>query len=250
MFALAACGRPANTADATTAARADPAPVTTTPAPAEPAPEPWRYAPALAAAVPAGHSAAPVLELADGVRGRARIVVAVATGDAPVRLEIWDFSQNNERGVLARLGDPVVLLDLRDIRDADARLAADAVADLRREIASPGNEVVRPLGLPGEPTALPAELARLAAACTGTGDAPTRTHALARLIRGLDDHLVWEQARLPELLRRLQTGPWTVGEATPLGARRMRLAATEDARPLQLELARTQDRWALVAVEG
>lgn len=209
-------------------------------------PEPWRYGPALAGAVPAGQSAAPVLELADGLRGRARIVVAVAAGDAPVRLEVWDFSQNNERGVLARIGDPVVLLDLHD---ADARLAADAVAELRREIASPGNEAVRPLGLPGEPTALPAELARLAAATTGPGDAATRTHALAQLIRGLDDRLVWEEARLPELLRRLQTGAWTVGEATPIGARRMRLAATEGTRPLQLELARTQDRWAIVAVE-
>ena len=241
MFAPA-CGPAPNTADATTAARPAPA------EPVEPGPaEPWRYAQALAAAVPAGHSAAPVLELADGVRGRARVVVATAAGDAPVRLEIWDLSQNNERGVLTRVGDPELLLDLGD---ADARLSADAVADLRREIASPGNETVRPLGLPGEATALPAELARLAAATTGPGDAATRTAALARLIRGIDDRLVWQDARLPELLRRLQAGPWQVGEATPLGARRVRLAATEGARALQLELARTQDRWALVAVDG
>lgn len=257
MFALAACGPSPNTADATTSApgsasgsapgsaSAKPADVPVAAAPETPAP--WRYAPAVAASVPAGHTVAEVLEVADGVRGRARIVVAVAAGDAPVRLEVWDFSQNNEPGLLERRGEPTLLLDLAD---ADARLPADAIAALRREIASPGNESVRPLGLPGEAIAVPAELARLAAEITGPGDAAIRTRALATFIRGVDDHLVWEQARLPELLQRLRAGPWTIGEATPLGTRRVRVSATEAGRPLQLELARTQDRWALVAVDG
>jgi hypothetical protein len=189
--------------------------------------------------------AEPVLELADGVRGRARIVVAVAGGDKPVRLEVWDFSQNNERGLLARLGDPEILLDLGDVR---GRLVTTAVATLRREMAMPGRERVRPLGLPGEPAAVVAELARLASESTGAPDAATRARALALFIRGVDDRLVWDDARLPELLRRLQNAPWVTGASTPVGARRVRISATEEGRPVQLELARTQDRWALVGV--
>lgn len=243
MSALAACSPsppPAgNAADTSTLA----APAQ---APASPAPEPWRYAPALAASVPSGVRAAPVLELADGLQGRARVVVAVAQGSAPVRLELWDFSQNNERGVLERSGEPQLLLDLHSLADADARLAAEPVADLRREIASPGSETVRPLGLPGEPADLPAELSRLAAASVGSGDASVRTQALALLIRGLDDELVW--TRLPELLRRLRAAPWIAGEVTELSPRRVRISAREADRPLTLELNRKQDRWVLTAV--
>ena len=189
--------------------------------------------------------AEPVLELADGVRGRARIVVAVAGGDRPVRLEVWDFSQNNERGLLTRLGDPEILLDLGDVR---GRLVTGALATLRREMAMPGHERVRPLGLPGEPATVVAELARFASETTAATDAATRARSLASFIRGVDDTLLWDDARLPELLRRLQNAPWVTGTSTPLGTRRVRISATEEGRPLQLELARTQDRWALVGV--
>jgi len=235
--ALACCGpaEPRNTADATNAS-AGAATAQEPPA----APLPWRYLPALAAGVPAGLAAEPVLELADGLRGHARFVVAVASGDAPVRVEVWDFSQLNEREKLERVGEPQLLLDLRE---PDAALAADAVAALRREIASPATETVRPLGLPGEPAAVLAELARLAAASAGPGDAATRARALAQFTRGLDDRLLWD--RLPELLRRLRGAPWTVGTQSPVGARRVRISATEGARPLTLELTRTQDRWTL-----
>ena len=242
MSALAACSPSpppaANAADTSTLAPGQ--------APASPAPEPWRYAPALAASVPSGVRAAPVLELADGLHGRARVVVAVAQGSAPVRLELWDFSQNNERGVLERSGEPKLLLDAQNVADADARLAAEPVADLRREIASPGSETVRPLGLPGEPADLPAELSRLAAATDGDGDAAVRAQALAQLIRGLDDELLW--TRLPELLRRLRATPWTTGELTELSPRRVRISAREADRTLVLELDRKQDRWVLTAV--
>ncbi len=239
----------ANAADATTPAPANTANTTSTAKPAEvPIPAqaqtPWHYAPALAAATPAGVHAEPVLELADGLRGQARIVVAVATGETPARLEVWAFSQNNERALLARTGEPEVLLDLGDVRGL---LATDAVATLRREMAMPGRERVRPLGLPGEPPAVLAELARLATATTAATDAATRARSLALFMRGVDDELIW--SRLPELLRRLQNAPWIPGEATPLGARRVAISATEEGRPVRLELARTQDRWALVTVE-
>ena len=242
MSALAACGPrgPGNAADATNSA----ASATTTAT--APAASPWRYTPALAAGVPTGLTAEPVLELADGLRGRGRFVVAVAQGEAPARLEVWDFSQRNERGLLERVGEPLVLLDLRGL-DGDAAMAAADVAALRREIASPGSESVRPLGLSGEPAAVVTELARLATVSTGSADAPTRARALAQFTRGLDDSLLWD--RLPELLRRLRTAPWSPGAQTPKGARRVELAATEGARTLHLELTRTQERWLLSAVE-
>ena len=204
---------------------------------------PWRYGPALAAAVPAGVVAEPVLEVADGLRGRARIVVAVAQGEAPVRLEIWDFSQNNPRDRLERVDAPVVLLDLDP---AGAVVADEVLAGLRREMASPASESVRSVGLAvaGEPTALLAELARLAAEATTPGAVGARV--LAQFTRGLDDRLLWS-GRLAELLRRL-AGGWRVGEVTPVGARRMRVVVTEGERALQLELARTQDRWVLTDV--
>lgn len=199
-----------------------------------PAASPWHYAPALAAAVPPGAHAEPVFELADGLHGRARIVVAVAEHEVPARIEVWDFSQNNDKGLLARVGAPQLLLALT-ASPADARWDGDAAAALRREIASPGNEAIRPLGLPGEPAALLPELARLAAASV-QGDAPARARALAQFTRGLDDRLLWE--RLPELLRRLPT--WAADPPVILGPRRVKISAREGERRLALELTRTQ----------
>jgi len=242
--ALAACGpTPQNAADTSnTASSASASASTPTPAAAS---TPWRYGPTLAAAVPPGLAASPVLELGDGVRGRGRIVVAVAGADSPARLEVWTFSQFNEHDRLERVGTPGLLLDLGDL-DAGIGLPRELVAGLRREIASPGSESVRMMGLPGEPAAVLAELARLAAAATGPGEPALRARALAEFTRGLEDRLLWE--RLPELLRRLRAGPWSVGEPTPLGARRIRFTAREGDRSLTLELARMQERWILTEV--
>jgi len=207
--------------------------------------EPWRYGPALTAAIPAGVYAEPVLELADGIRGRARIVVAVASGDRPARVEVWDFSQNNERGLLTRTRDPQVLLDLGDVR---GRLVTEAVAALRREMASPGTEVVRPRGLPGGPDAVLAELARLATASTAGPDAATRARSLALFIHGIDGHLLWDKGRLPEILRRLQNAPWTIESQSQLGGRRT-ISAREEGRPVELLLTLSHGRWVLFSVD-
>lgn len=210
-----------------------------------PTPEPWRYGPTLAAAVPPGIAASPVLELGDGLRGRGRIVVALAGADAPVRLELWTFSQFNANDRLERVGTPELLLDLGQL-DAGTDMPDELVTGLRREIASPGNESVRVLGLPGEPAAVLAELARLAAVATSPGEPALRARALAEFTRGLDERLLWE--RLPELLRRLRTGPWSVGEPTPLGTRRVRFTAPEGDATVTLELTRLQERWVLSEV--
>jgi len=211
----------------------------------ETAPGPWRYGQALADAVPPGLAASPVLELADGSRGRGRFVVAVAGADAPARLELWTFSQRNERDRLERVGAPELLLDLGEL-DAGVDLPEPLMTGLRREIASPGNEQIRARGLPGEPGAVLVELARLAAASTGPDAPELRARALAAFTAGLDDRLLW--TRLPELLRRLRGGPWGVGEPTPVGARRVRFSAREGDRAVTLELTRTQDRWVLSEV--
>jgi len=197
--------------------------------------------------VPPGLAASPVLELGDGLRGRGRIVVAVAAADSPARLEVWTFSQFNARDRLERVGTPELLLDVGELA-ADARLPGELVAGLRREIASPGSESVRVQGLPGEPAAVLVELARLAAVATGPGEPGLRARALAEFTRGLEERLLWE--RLPELLQRLRAGPWRVGEPTPLGTRRVRFTASEGERSLTLELARMQERWILTEVEG
>ena len=211
----------------------------------KPTPEPWRYGPTLAAAVPPGIAASPVLELGDGLRGRGRIVVALAGADAPARLELWTFSQFNPNDRLERVGTPELLLDLGQL-ETGIGMPGELVAGLRREIASPGSEVVRALGLPGEPAAVLAELARLAAVATSPGEPTLRARALAEFTRGLDERLLWE--RLPELLRRLRTGPWSVGEPTPLGARRVRFTARDGDATVTLELTRMQERWVLSEV--
>lgn len=231
-FALACCGPP----EAPPTNNRDPVVTAVPAASATPAPSPWRYTPALAAAIPTGTHAEPVLELADGLHGHARIVVAVAVADAPARVEIWDFSQNNDKALLARVGPSQVLLALA-ASPADASWDRDAAATLRREIAGPGNEAVRPLGLAGEAAALLPELARLAAAST-QGDAPTRARALAHFTRGLDERLLFE--RLPELLRRLQGPAWTIDPPVALGPRRVKISAHEGEHDIELELTRTQ----------
>lgn len=249
--ALAACGQaaPQNTADtnnvATSTSASPTSAIKVAEKPAPEAPAPWRYGQALAAAVPPGLAASPVLELADGLRGRGRFVVAVAGVDVPARLEVWTFSQHNERDRLERVGAPELLLDLGEL-DTGVGLPDALMAGLRREIASPGNEQIRARGLPGEPGAVLAELARLAAVSTGQDAPAVRTRALAEFTRGLDERLLW--ARLPELLRRLRAGPWRVGEPTPVGTRRVRFTAREGDRAVTLELTRTQDRWVLSEV--
>jgi hypothetical protein len=242
--ALAACGpTPQNAADTSNGATP---PVAADAKATAPTTTPWRYGPTLAAAVPPGLAASPVLELAEGLQGRGRFVVAVAGADAPARLELWTFSQFNERDRLERVGPAELLLDLGHL---EVGMPGELVAGLRRDIASPGNESVRAQGLPGEPAAVLAELARLAAAATGTGEPATRAHALAEFTRGLEERLLWE--RLPRLLQRLRSGGWSVGEPTPLGARRVRFSARDGDRSVTLELTRMQERWVLSeVVEG
>jgi hypothetical protein len=202
------------------------------------APEPWLYAPALRDSIPAGLAVRPVFELADGGRGRAEIGVAVARPGAAPRLEVWEFSQNNPRERLERVGEARELVALDAPREARGQLDA-----IRTSIARPGNEFVRIRGLDGEPEAIVAELQRLAATVRDAAASPEqRAEALAGLTRALDDHLLFTENRLPELFAAL-TGTLEVAAREPVGERRVVVTLREP--PRRLTFARTGERWAL-----
>lgn len=229
-FALAGC--PQGPGEPSAAPQA-----TQTPPPAPR--EPWLYTPALQAAIPAGTVALPVFELADGQRGRARIAVAVAEAGAGPRLEVWDFDQNNPRERLERVGEARELVALTP---GAARAELDAV---RTAIARPGNEFVRIRGLEGEPEAIVAELSRLARAIEDAAAEPgRRAQALATLTRALDDHLLFTDNRLPDLLTafRAPEAPAVAGREA-IGERRVALTLEEP--PHRLVFARSGERWVL-----
>lgn len=203
--------------------------------------EPWQYTPALRAAVKeSGSVVEPVFELADGRTGRAQIGVAVGTG-TQLRLEVWDFDQNNPRERLERVGEPRRLVALDG---SGGRAEIDAV---RKAIAQPGNEYVRPRGIEGSPEALPGELGELARLIDdGKEPIEQRVRALARLVRALDDHALFEANLLPALLEALPTGR-EVARTEALGERRVRVILKEPAHVLVF--ARSGERWALTDVE-
>jgi hypothetical protein len=182
----------------------------------------------------------PVFELADGHTGRAQIGVAVGIG-TQVRLEVWDFDQNNPRERLERVGEPRELVALDG---SGGRAEIDAV---RKAIAKPGNEYVRPRGLDGPPETLPAGLARLASMVRdGKEPLELRVQALASFVRALDDHVLFDKNSLPELLEALPvTGE--VARTEALGERRQKLTLKEP--PHVLVFARSDERWVLSDVE-
>lgn len=201
---------------------------------------PWQYTPALRAAVEPGMTVEPVFELADGLTGRAQIGVAVGIG-TQVRLEVWDFDQNNPRDRLERVGEPRELVALDG---SGGRAEIDAV---RKAIARPNNEYVRPRGLDGPPETLPAKLAQLASiARDGKESLELRVPALASFVRALDDHVLFEKNLLPALLEELPVAG-EVARTEALGERRVRVVLKEP--PHVLVFARSGERWVLSDVE-
>ncbi|MCY1010662.1 hypothetical protein OV079_34875 [Nannocystis pusilla] len=98
-------------------------------------------------------------------------------------------------------------------------------------------------GLDGEPEAIVAELQRLAAAVRDDAASPElRAQALADLTRALDDHLLFTENRLPELLA-ASSRELTVAAREAIGERRVTVTLREP--PHRLTFARTGDRWAL-----
>lgn len=220
---------------------APPPPAAAGPPAAKASAGPWQYTPALRAAVEPWMRVEPVFELADGRRGRAQIGVAVGVGTR-VRLEIWEFDQNNPRERLERVGEPRELVALDG---SGGRAEIDAV---RQAIAQPGNEYVRPRGLDGPPEALVAELARLAVIVDdGKHPLEGRVTALAAFVRALDDHVLFERDLLPALLEALPRASREVARTESLGERRQRLTLKEP--PHVLVFARSGERWVLSEAE-
>jgi hypothetical protein len=186
-----------------------------------------------------------VLEVANGRTGHAQFLVAVLRpGDATLQIERWQFTQNNERGLLEiqHEGSPRGIVRLRE-RDPHA----PALDRLREEIATPGVTSTRPRGLPAEGPA--AFLERLAAATAtaraSESDAATRVAALAELVRGVDDLILLERDALYRVFEGLAAGPWTIASIETLSSRRARAQISGPGAPLRVELTQTRDGWIL-----
>ena len=138
-----------------------PSPTPSRPAPADAGP--WRYSDELKAAEPdTPHRI--VLEVSRGDRGRAWVVAATWREDAP-RLEVWTFEQRPDDVALAEAGRPVTRAQSRD----DPPPAHD---ELRRNLATPGAVIERPLGRPApDAAAFVTELRALATKAAAGGAA-------------------------------------------------------------------------------
>jgi hypothetical protein len=208
----------------------------------------WRFLPTLKASLPSDVTAVPIMEVGLPHRGKVRIVAAAfRPGQAPsLRVELLDFDQNNERDRLELEGEPTTILRLEA-----GQARSKELLPLRRQMAAPQSKVYRPLGLD---VAGPAELvAALAAAAATirdeTAEARARAQALADLVRGLDDSIVFERDELHAVLEELGKGPWTSAEDAAISPRRHSVIATAHGRSLKLEIVRASGGWALVSME-
>jgi hypothetical protein len=199
-------------------------------APATPAPPPpsaeahtpgiWRYG----AQMQRTMGATPfeiVLEVSSGARGRAWVVAAVqrtAAARPAVTLEVWTFEQRQDD--VEPVGEPQVLVRARP---TDPR--PDAHDQLRRDLAAPGVVVHRPLGVDAkDATTLVEQLAAHARTSVDPeADDAARVSALAELVRGLDDTLVFEHDRLAKVRDLLAAPGLQLDAPEEVSARRTRV---------------------------
>lgn len=208
------CGVGEPPAAAALPAKADPAA-----APTEHAQSPWRYLPTLRAAIPNDLTLQPILEVANPDQARLHIVAAVyRPGLTPaLRVEQFAFTQHNETGALEPESDPVLVL-----RTERSQATPPAWEGLRRQVAAAQSQVTRPLGLPvADAAALLPALQSLAATARDPAATPrARVDALAELVRGLDDTLVFESNKLATTIDALATGTWAQGVPRAVSSRR------------------------------
>jgi hypothetical protein len=208
----------------------------------------WRFLPTLQASLPSGVTAVPIMEVGLPHRGKVRIMAAAFRPGqkTPLRVELLDFDQNNERDKLELEGEPTSILRLDGAGSRSKELLP-----LRRQMAAPRSKVYRPLGLD---VAGPAELvARLTTAAKTTRDdtagAQDRAQALADLVRGLDDSIVFERDELYLALETFGQGPWSIEQDAAESARRHAVVATARGRSLKLGIVRTSGGWTLASME-
>jgi hypothetical protein len=201
----------------------------------------FRFEPTLRAHAPVGAEIAPLFEISEPAAYQVRIVLAIQRPGDALAIELMTFDLRNEREVLEPKGSPVAILRVR----ADQPKAAE-LAELRRRYAAPGVEVRRPQGLPGDdPRETVTALQRTAATVRDEAAAPrARVHALAELVRGLDDAIVLQRDALPETMDLLLTAGAPTGQEQQSERRAVVTTASH-----RIELARKREGWTVVAIE-
>lgn len=204
---------------------------------------PFRYGPTLRDAIPKGVTVEPLLEVASPDEARLHIVAAVhRPGETPpLRIELWPFTQHNEKGTLASEGDPVPVIPIRT-----GEAEPPDLPKLRVRLAAATSQVARPVGLEADDAiALLAAMSEHAKVVRNTDAAPdARVAALASLFRGFDDHVVFETRDLPAAIDSLASGAWTQGKPRTISPRR--IAVTVEGQ--EIEVAKKSGGWAITDV--
>ena len=181
-----------------------------------------------------------VVELSRGDQGLAWVVAATLTDGQP-QLKVWTFEQHEKD--VAPHGDPKPLTRLRP-----GDPAPDEHPSFRRNLAAPGAVVHRPVGLAAtDAKALVSTLAdqaRIAADTTKTAD--DRVTAIAQIVQGLDDALVFERDELAEVVAFLADPTLQIAEATSQSERRASVAVTSGGSPRTAQVWAKGEGWTLV----
>ncbi len=233
------CGG-AGTSDAVPQPVAGAAQAVETPPPSE---GPYRYRQTLADALADGELAQPIVELAIRDRAELRIVAAVARPGAEPVIELWRFDQRNDKGTLIRVEAPEVILrwDLAAQPDPEQKVRER----LRVELATPGSDLHRALGIPAARAA--DALARMAAAAQVANNRTTavwaRLSAISLVAQGLDNDALLTDDLLAPAIAGLAGGGWA--PAGNVDAASDRRAAITTADGTQLELLRKASGWVI-----
>jgi hypothetical protein len=222
----------------------DPAPTEAKPSEPTP-PDPsedavWSYLPTLRQHAPADISMFPVMEIEEPNQARVELVVAAGRAHGPT-LERWRFQAQPPDSMVAPVSDPVPVARIRSQDPGPA-----GRAELLSRMAAPGNTVRRVQGLTPKAEQLLSRLVALAIAVRDPKGSPTsRARALAELLQGVDDRIVFRSSRLPALIDLLATSP-APGATVAEGTRRAR---TETAGH-RFSLTRKSDGWVVSDLEA
>lgn len=224
---------------------------TTDVAPKAPPKSDFHYQRAFTEATVAGVLATPLLEVANGRRGKAWILAAVHRPgqNPPVRVEMWKFDQQNAKQLLRRSREPTVFMRLHA---ADAAPPdAEEIGRLRQQIATPGTSTNRSRGLAVDtPQAGLAKLVQASKMIRDEAASPAdQVAAIAELFAGLDERLLLEKQRLNPLLTAFSGTPQPVHEQANKGTRRVVMQTGPADQRHRLEWTRTRTGWILTGFD-
>lgn len=213
------------------------------PAPAKA--EVWRFRPTLDENLPAGAVAEPVLELSEPSQRSVVVIAAVLRADAPrVQLERWTYEQMPDRDDALRLVDEGVAI----VRDAPSDARKPELDAFRRRLAAPQAVVTREMGLAAEPKATITAVAEaIAAQADAKAAGSDRVVAMATVVRGLDDTIVFERDALALLSTVMIPAPANIAIETHSERRATATFETGDRR-VRLAMQRKAAGWAISEV--